>query len=193
MAEAPECPVCFNEAFVSPVSLSCGHILCWTCLHETRESGAQTANLCPHSLCEYDRATPIFLSGIWKHLFDIQLWVILQRISGHVTPANGAERSQQNSGVPSYSKPTRDSSTQPTSTRATSTQPWHSCYEPKAFREESNSQHKICCWLWLAIFSLFWANIVNPEYSFYLDRIFMESRIIFFHPFEFPFIIYLCI
>ena len=61
--EPPECPVCFDDTFTEPVNLSCGHIVCWPCLGENRNSGAETALLCPHSLCEYERATPTFLSG----------------------------------------------------------------------------------------------------------------------------------
>ena len=63
MEVEPECPVCFGETFTDPVLLSCGHIVCWICLQETRRSDGETAKLCPQALCPYDKATPMYLSG----------------------------------------------------------------------------------------------------------------------------------
>ena len=37
----PDCPVCYST-LVDPVSLSCGHVLCFPCLLETRSSTANT-------------------------------------------------------------------------------------------------------------------------------------------------------
>ena len=57
------CAVCIQE-FVDPVTLSCGHLLCFPSLMETREFVTETSSLCPIGLCEYDKATPVFITGM---------------------------------------------------------------------------------------------------------------------------------
>ena len=70
MAEAPECPVCLSESYVDPVSLSCGHCVCFPCVMETRASNVESSQLCPVCSLQYDRVTPAFLTG--KYCFS---WV----------------------------------------------------------------------------------------------------------------------
>ena len=60
--ESTICPVCF-DLVTEPISLSCGHAMCWPCLVQNRRSSLATSKLCPHSLCEYTSATPLYLSG----------------------------------------------------------------------------------------------------------------------------------
>ena len=66
MEYSNECPICASETLVEPVSLNCGHIICWPCLQELRDSNTQISKLCPTAMCEYDKAFPIYLSGASK-------------------------------------------------------------------------------------------------------------------------------
>lgn len=43
---ALSCPICLDSAVKSPISLSCGHIFCWSCLSEAAEHQFHSCPLC---------------------------------------------------------------------------------------------------------------------------------------------------